>query len=435
MKFDIEKHPQSPQGDIPTDDWVVLRFKAHLLYFQPQAIAAAALAFTANHDTLIELQEGQVFWAGYRRKDLNEITEEIIRKTKEDPLWIDEYAKEFWERTQKFKEYAEETYFEFSGDLAQIRERTIKLLNQGLDPQVYGYITICANVPGEDYWIHEHLKKLDPSLTNQQIFALLAPSKPSFLARFHKACGTRSDEDVIKEFFYVKASYWQQPELGKQDLVHEEIAIAQKPAMKGEVADFIHIIEEFIAMQDERKANALRLCMCLKKIAMLAAESIGYSLDKMENMSVHEFLRVLEGEKIDNSERKNCLWVFTKKGYGISGEHKKAKAALQKGGSLKGRVACQGCVSGTAKIVLSEDDFFKVEDGDILVASMTRPEYLPVMKKAAAFVTAEGGVTCHAAVVARELGKPCLISVRGALGLKDGEKVEVDAVNGVVRKI
>jgi pyruvate,water dikinase len=65
---------------------------------------------------------------------------------------------------------------------------------------------------------------------------------------------------------------------------------------------------------------------------------------------------------------------------------------------------------------------------------MTRPEFVPLMKKAIAIVTDEGGITCHAAIVSRELKKPCIIGTKVATQvLKDGDMVEVDANSGIVR--
>ena len=65
---------------------------------------------------------------------------------------------------------------------------------------------------------------------------------------------------------------------------------------------------------------------------------------------------------------------------------------------------------------------------------MTIPDFLPAMKKAVAFVTDEGGILCHAAIVAREFKKPCIVGTKFATKiLKDGDYVEVDANNGVVR--
>ena len=76
----------------------------------------------------------------------------------------------------------------------------------------------------------------------------------------------------------------------------------------------------------------------------------------------------------------------------------------------------------------------KINSNSILVARMTFPEYFPAMNKARAFITDEGGITCHAAIVAREMNKPCIIGTKIATKvLKDGDLVEVDADKGVVR--
>lgn len=78
----------------------------------------------------------------------------------------------------------------------------------------------------------------------------------------------------------------------------------------------------------------------------------------------------------------------------------------------------------------------KVSAGDVVVSPMTTPDLLPAMKLSSAIVTDEGGLTCHAAVVARELGKPCVIGTKIATKvLKDGDTVEVDAEKGIVRII
>ncbi|MEI6650107.1 MAG: PEP-utilizing enzyme [Candidatus Moraniibacteriota bacterium] len=104
--------------------------------------------------------------------------------------------------------------------------------------------------------------------------------------------------------------------------------------------------------------------------------------------------------------------------------------------SLSGVTASKGRASGPVRVVMGRDDFDKVEEGDILVASMTRPEYAPILRKAAAIVTNEGSVTCHAAIVSRELGIPCIIGTQNATRiLKDGDLVEVDADQGIVRKL
>ena len=103
---------------------------------------------------------------------------------------------------------------------------------------------------------------------------------------------------------------------------------------------------------------------------------------------------------------------------------------------VSGATAFPGIVKGRVKIVFSKNDLAKIDKGDVLVASATTPELLPAMYKAAAFVTDAGGITSHAAIVAREMKKPCVIGTRFATKiLKDGDMVEVDANKGIVKKL
>ena len=101
---------------------------------------------------------------------------------------------------------------------------------------------------------------------------------------------------------------------------------------------------------------------------------------------------------------------------------------------ISGVVAFKGKVSGIVKIVKEVSEIEKVKVGDIMVTQMTFPSFIPAMIKASAFVTDEGGITCHAAIVAREMQKPCIIGTKNATKiLKDGDLVEVDAYNGIVK--
>jgi phosphohistidine swiveling domain-containing protein len=103
---------------------------------------------------------------------------------------------------------------------------------------------------------------------------------------------------------------------------------------------------------------------------------------------------------------------------------------------LKGMIASTGSATGPVKVVLRSSEQHKVQPGDILVTTMTTPDFLSCMKQAAAFVTDEGGITCHAAIIARELGKPCIIGTKHATKVfEDGDLVEVDAMNGTIRKV
>jgi pyruvate,water dikinase len=102
---------------------------------------------------------------------------------------------------------------------------------------------------------------------------------------------------------------------------------------------------------------------------------------------------------------------------------------------LRGMGASPGVGAGKVKIVMKLEELPKVKEGDVLVAPMTEPDMVPAMKKAAAIVTDKGGMTCHAAIVSRELGVPCVIGTNEATQkLKEEMEITVDGSRGLVFK-
>ncbi len=100
---------------------------------------------------------------------------------------------------------------------------------------------------------------------------------------------------------------------------------------------------------------------------------------------------------------------------------------------MKGLGASPGIGTGPVRIVRSPEEIAKVQKGDVLVAEMTTPDYVMGMKRAVAILTDSGGSTCHAAIVSRELGVPCIVGTREATKLlKDGQVITVDAKRGIV---
>ena len=119
---------------------------------------------------------------------------------------------------------------------------------------------------------------------------------------------------------------------------------------------------------------------------------------------------------------------------------------------IKGTVASEGAeqvelIAGVAKIISGKEDFDKVKMGDIVVAKMTTPDFVPLLKKAKAIITDDGGATCHAVLLSREHGLPCIIGTKNAAGskavgaknatstFKDGDFIEMDMKKGIIRKI
>jgi len=101
---------------------------------------------------------------------------------------------------------------------------------------------------------------------------------------------------------------------------------------------------------------------------------------------------------------------------------------------LRGLPASPGVHAGKAEVVMSPQEAErKIKKGDILVTRMTNPDWVPYMKRAGAVITDDGGVTCHAAIVSRELGIPCIVGAKNATKvLKTGREYTVDAKSGAV---
>ena len=100
---------------------------------------------------------------------------------------------------------------------------------------------------------------------------------------------------------------------------------------------------------------------------------------------------------------------------------------------LQGLAASSGVGSGAVRVLRSPSEGSRLQAGEVLVAPMTNPDWVPTIRRAAALVTDGGGMTCHAAIVARELGVPCVVGTRTATStLRDGEVVTVDGARGAV---
>ncbi|HII15888.1 MAG TPA: hypothetical protein HA362_06265 [Nanoarchaeota archaeon] len=101
---------------------------------------------------------------------------------------------------------------------------------------------------------------------------------------------------------------------------------------------------------------------------------------------------------------------------------------------ITGMPAYLGKVTGKARLLLYKKDISKVKEGEIIISEMTTPDFIPALKKAAGIVTDEGGIICHAAIVAREMKKPCVVGTKVATKFfKDGDKIEIDANQGIVK--
>lgn len=183
-----------------------------------------------------------------------------------------------------------------------------------------------------------------------------------------------------------------------------------------------------------------------EKISKEISKRENYPVELLMSMSSDELIIYFKERKLPSKDellnryKRSALYYDHPNSYILVDkidelEHKIAEKSGLTEGSVKGISAYTGKVRGRCKILLRQNDFGKFKQGDIIVATMTRPEYVPLMSKASAVVTDAGGLLCHAAIVARELKIPCVVGTEVATkAFKDGDMIEVDADSGVVRK-
>jgi pyruvate,water dikinase len=140
---------------------------------------------------------------------------------------------------------------------------------------------------------------------------------------------------------------------------------------------------------------------------------------------------------VDDSGRIFILQARPETVHGTEGarESTEGKELMEKDILLRGIGVSPGKASGKVQIMLDVKKMSGFRQGDVLVTEMTTPDWLPAMKIAAAIVTNLGGKTCHAAIVSRELGVPCIVGTEKATKvLKDGEEITIDGQRGLIFK-
>ncbi|MBI5466230.1 MAG: hypothetical protein HY974_03000 [Candidatus Kerfeldbacteria bacterium] len=207
----------------------------------------------------------------------------------------------------------------------------------------------------------------------------------------------------------------------------------------------LKISEDFTWWQDERKRSTFLNIHLGTQILGAMARRRGLDPEFTKYLLPSEVEYWFEHGKPAQLElrqrRQNCAFVVWRGGYYVATRREVERLRIlmfpQKHSDevrdIRGLSASVGRVVGPVKVLNSVREVGKIQPGDILVAVMTRPDYIMGIKKAAAIVTNEGGITCHAAIVSRELGIPCIIGTKIATEvLKDGDIVEVNANHGVV---
>lgn len=219
--------------------------------------------------------------------------------------------------------------------------------------------------------------------------------------------------------------------------------------LSGKLQDLFDFVKLTIALRDGRKESVFKLITVLSNSMREMFSRLDFAKEDVIYAFFEDFInksyKKEEYKKVIEKRKKGYMVYYTKKGIEVdyAGFEKARKdlfkimdGLVKNKKEIKGNIGCKGYARAKVKIVLNKKDFPKFKKGEILVTSMTRPEFVPLMKQASGVVTDEGGITCHAAIVSRELNVPCIIGTKRATRvLKDGDLIELDANKGIIKII
>ncbi|MDD2656341.1 MAG: PEP-utilizing enzyme [Patescibacteria group bacterium] len=244
------------------------------------------------------------------------------------------------------------------------------------------------------------------------------------------------DPDILKKKMHELQSFEQQKQNKKQ-------VILKKHKLKINPLYFFSKLTDW--REDRKRVNMMGVYVLLNILKRIEDET-GIDSKYLKFISPEEIESILSGLLTEPELRtryKNGMLVSVRKNgikiikgaQATSVKNELEEKLHRKSDSIiRGQTASQGYAKGIARIIVSEKDFTKFKKNEILITSMTSPEFTPLIKIASAIVTNEGGITCHAAVITRENHKPCIIATGNATELiSTGDLIEVRANHGTVR--
>lgn len=232
----------------------------------------------------------------------------------------------------------------------------------------------------------------------------------------------------------------------------EKGQITRQYGLSREMRQIADLLAESIWLQDDRKARIWQATAALTLWVKEAARRWHIPAQAVLSLQMPEFSQALKIGRTPKqiiARRKGTVLFVANRNHVVEYSGTRAEAALTSfrrqysfaegnASTLHGISVSvgRGIIRGRVRIIRSTKDVPRMRPGEVLVSTMTAPDYILAMRRAAAIVTDAGGLTSHAAIVSRELGLPCIVGTHSATKLlKDGDWVEVDASKGVVRKL
>jgi len=321
-----------------------------------------------------------------------------------------------------------------------------------------------------DYYAHlthekiqKYIEKITGvNLVNEYEAELLRPSKKAALLQLNEDVKSKTFENLFEEYRWLSClDIHNKPfseEKFRQFLEHlgnnnknqhsfEEVLA--KLNIPQEDLKIIKIAKDLAYLKDVRDDFRRKAVFYSQPFFELIAGKMNLALEDISCVlkdEIAEFLnagKLVEKELIEERKKGFLIFIENEKTVCVSGKNiEKAlseklhftTSGVKANHILEGLVASKGIAEGTARIVKGIADLKNVQKGDILIAVTTHPDYVVAMNKAAAIVTDEGGMLCHAAIVSREMKKPCIVGIKNATKIfSNGQKVLVDGNRGIVK--
>lgn len=429
-------------------------------------------------DDLVYASPDKQFFHYFSKKKLKPFIQKMFNHMEQNPHWMKERIAEFEQAIQGFEENGEGLLQAAQQHSAAVMEQTILQYERFLQ-QDYDYwcpsIFIDAFDPFENEIITFIFREKEKTISKEDLQTLLLPDKSLFWQEKEGLESLRAEKDAKKriallikhaqEYWWMQNDYQHAEKLSVKDfekrlaeksepffwqnLAEQKKKLYQKYQFDLKTLQRLHQFTEMAFFRDIRKkatqiANYY-IVMFFETLAQkmnIPLQNSHFIVPFAEYKSfIHAetaFLKELE------KRAQKGVWIVIApdcKHFDIETQKSQelfrlVESQLTSGNQLYGSSACLGKAIGKAKIVLRQSDFGKFEEGDVLITGMTRPEFAPLMKKAIAIVCDEGGITSHAAIVAREMGKPCVIGTQVATKtFHDGETIEVNANHGIIKKL
>ena len=297
-------------------------------------------------------------------------------------------------------------------------------------------------------------------LTEEELNILTTPSQISYVSRADDyLLKTKNIKEFINKYFWINNNYSatcvvSEEEIKKRlnSLLSKSSTFSSNAKVKVKVKlsrgykRLVELLKHYAIYKDDRKKEILIYLHYVDRILKEIARRMNLDIDEVRASfpwEIGDILRAkLTKEKLEKrlqysviawEKNKDKASVLNEKD-GKKWEQKTLSKVNGKIKEIKGNAASPGRVRGKVKILFKAGESGQLKKGEVLVTFMTSPDFMPAIRKCSAIVTNLGGVTCHAAIISRELKLPCIVGTKFATQiLKDGDLVEVDANKGVIK--